>query len=550
MMRLINYVCMSMAALAMLLSCDNYKPDSEEPPVDLEPKISVSPTAPDAIAAAAGAAVNVSLMANMDWKVSNVPDWLTVSPESGTASEYWQTIKIVAEENIADQRVATLTFSVDGASCNVKITQSQPVVEEVPSQTLFFESFKSSKGKFTIQDVNLPEELSCIWEYSADYECMKGTAFSNPANYESESWLISPEIDLTSETDAYLTFEHAGGYFGNASEEATLWVSKEGEDWKQLTIEAENYPESWTFITAGYWELDEYVGSRIKIAFRYSSTATKAGTWEIRNVSVLSGNYVKVDVPQVDPRTTQWMELPAMDDDAYGYYSHSFAKGRDIYRNYSFAWSQKDLVSVWVAYPLSKMYLEPVVERTDAWAYDPILGKELSSAPFSYYAGDYDRGHQLPSGDRLCCKEANEQTFYGTNIVPQMNAHNKTIWLNLENQIRSVAEASDTTYVVTGCVVDGSEEISEDSDHKSITVPVAFFKAILRYKKGSQDAVWAGAGFYTEHRSYESPALVPISMSIDELEEKTGLNFFVNLPAMIGEEEAQKIESATDSWWQ
>jgi hypothetical protein len=39
-------------------------------------------------------------------------------------------------------------------------------------------------------------------------------------------------------------------------------------------------------------------------------------------------------------------------------------------------------------------------------------------------------------------------------------------------------------------------------------------------------------------------------MSIDELEEKTGLDFFVNLPAMIGEEEAQKIESATDSWWQ
>lgn len=97
-MRLINCVCMSMTALAMLLSCDNYKPDYEEPPVDVEPKIFVSPTAPDAIAAAAGAAVNVSLMANMDWKVSNVPDWLTVSPESGTASEYWQTIKIVAEE--------------------------------------------------------------------------------------------------------------------------------------------------------------------------------------------------------------------------------------------------------------------------------------------------------------------------------------------------------------------------------------------------------------------------------------------------------------------
>ena len=213
-----------------------------------------------------------------------------------------------------------------------------------------------------------------------------------------------------------------------------------------------------------------------------------------------------------------------------------------IYRNYSFAWSQKDLVSVWIAYPLNKTYTQKNVDRTDAWAYDPVLGKKLSSAPFSYYAGDYARGHQLPSADRLCSTSANKQTFYGTNIVPQLNEHNEGIWSNLEGKVREIANSSDTTYVVTGCVVEGSEEITTDSDNKNMTVPVAFFKALLRYQKGAKTE-WTGAAFYTEHKNYTNKDLKAISMSIDELEELTGIDFFVNLPAKVGADTASAIES-------
>jgi endonuclease G len=259
-------------------------------------------------------------------------------------------------------------------------------------------------------------------------------------------------------------------------------------------------------------------------------------------VSVISGEYHEVEVPNVDPKKTQWMELPAMDKESYAYYSHSFSMNNKIYRNYSFAWSQKDLVSAWLAYPLNKTYTDKVVDRTDQWAYDPILGKDLSSAPFSYYAGDYARGHQVPSADRLCCRAANEQTFYGTNIVPQLNEHNEGIWSDLENRIRSVANASDTTYVVTGCVLEGSTIKEQDSDKKDITVPVAFFKAVLRYKSGDANA-WTAAGFYTEHKKYSSNDLKAVSMSIDALEEKTGMDFFVNLVGKIGADAAAAVEA-------
>ena len=544
-MKLIKFLPVLLATI-LAVSCGKDKPDVK--PVEKTPEIKVTPA--EATISAAGGSVSISLFANMDWNVKDIPSWLTVSPESGAGSNYKQTITLTADVNNGGMREATLAFNIDGASSSVKVKQSHGFSSDAPENALFFESFTKSIGSFTIKDITVPSQLPFIWEFTADYKCMKATAYHNASakNYTSESWLISPSIDIPTGTRSYFTFEHAGGYFGKASEEATVWISENEGDWEQLVIDSSAYPTSWTFVSAGNWDMTRYAGSTIQIAFRYSSTATKAGTWEVRNVSILSGQHEEVTIPTVDPTKTDWLELPAMDNADYGYYSHRFSMKDKVYRNYSFAWSQKDLVSVWLAYPLCKTYTDKVVDRTDAWNYDPILGPELSSAPFSYYAGDYARGHQVPSADRLCCREANEQTFYGTNIAPQLNEHNEGIWSNLENRIREIANASDTTYVVTGCVVEGSKELTEDSDGKTMTVPVAFFKAVLRYKKGDAN-VWTAAGFYTDHKNYggSNADLKAVSMSIDELEEKTGHDFFVNLAGKIGSDEAAAVEAQKPS---
>lgn len=546
-MKIRNLIMASLAVLMTLVACEKERKPGGKP-LEITPEIKVTPAEPGVVAASGGT-VTLTLTSNKDWAVAEVPEWMTVSPESGEASYSSQTVTVTVEKNEAGVREAILTFGIDGDSATVKISQNHSFGSDAPDGVLFYEKFDSGMGEFTIKDILVPEQMPCVWEFSSDYVCMKATAFKNPNNYASESWLISPDIEIPAGIKAYFTFEHAGGYFGTPSNEATVWVSKDGGDWEQLVIDSKAYPTSWTFISAGDWDITGYAGSTIKIAFRYSSTATKAGTWEIRNISVISGENAPVEVPEVDPTKVDWMELPAMDNDAYNYYSHSFSMNKEVYRNYSFAWSQKDLVSVWMAYPLSKTYTAKVVDRTDAWNYDPILGPELSVAPFSGYAGDYARGHQVPSADRLCCREANEQTFYGTNIIPQLNEHNEGIWQNLENSIRDIANASDTTYVVTGCVVEGSEIIETDSAGKNITVPVALFKAVLRYKASDSKNVWTAAGFYTEHKNYGSKSsdLKAVSMTIDELEEKTGMDFFVNLAGLIGAEEAAAVEAQEPS---
>lgn len=250
--------------------------------------------------------------------------------------------------------------------------------------------------------------------------------------------------------------------------------------------------------------------------------------------------------------STSWMELPALDNPDLGYYTHSFKMNGTYYRNYSFGWSQEDRIALWVAYPLCTFYTNGNVGRTDAWDLDPLLG-DLSAAPFTGYCGSYARGHQLPSADRQCCYEANAQTFYGTNMTPQLNAHNSGIWAELENKVRKIANGSDTTYVVTGVIISPSSKKEEDSFGKEVTVPDAYFKTLLRYSKSSTLGQWNAAAFYLEHRKYEGGITKSHSMSIDDLEELTGIDFYANLPAMVGESMAKRIEAADPAgvalWW-
>lgn len=264
---------------------------------------------------------------------------------------------------------------------------------------------------------------------------------------------------------------------------------------------------------------------------------------------------------------TGWMELPAIPEgmDAF---THSMTVGSVSTRNYSFLWDYDNLVAPWVAYPLSRWNVG-TGSRSDAWGLDPLLDEDKQPVlHFRGYSvgnsGRYDRGHQLPSADRPNIgtdpkKNPNAMTFYGTNMTPQLNGFNGGIWANLEGKVRSWAKGSDTLYVVTGCVVDYPKgetvKYALDNNGKKVTVPTAYYKAVLRYMKSSTFGYsgYSACAVWLDHKVYSTKTIdSSYSMSVDDLEEKLGIDFFVNLPAKVGEDVATRIEAEEPkdvAWW-
>lgn len=260
---------------------------------------------------------------------------------------------------------------------------------------------------------------------------------------------------------------------------------------------------------------------------------------------------------------TGWMELPAIPKgmDAF---THSMTVGSVSTRNYSFLWDYDNLVAPWVAYPLCKWNIGNNIKRTNAWGLDPLLPEGKQPVLYRGFSkgnnGWYARGHQIPSADRLTSYESNSMTFYGTNMTPQIqDGFNGDIWATLEGKVRSWANSSDTLYVVTGCVIDYPEgqtvKYALDNYGKKVTVPTAYYKVVLRYMKNSTVGYsgYSACAVWLDHKVYSTKNIdSKYSMSVKDLEKKVGMDFFVNLPAVVGEEMAAKIESENPSkvsWW-
>ena len=353
-------------------------------------------------------------------------------------------------------------------------------------------------------------------------------------------------------------------------------TAPEGHVWTLRLVGADGLDVDWAYIDPASGS-----GSMSSVTLSYgqndsgkSRTVTIVGKCgEVKyTVDVVQDAYKDdSEEPWTDPTEIQedriqpWMELPAMEDsDGLYFITNDMPVGPDKVRNYSYCWDPEALVARWVAYPLNEK-LSGSGSRTDAWGdeFSPNIDRKIprSMQPMLYkgFWSDnghrYDRGHQCPSADRLTSSSVNATTFRYTNMTPQQSEFNQGIWAALETRVRSWSYSFDTLYVVTGCVVDGSEDYAYDNIGAKVTVPAAYYKALLGYKSNNTIGItgsthgYTGIAFYFEHRNYSGDNYLNQAMTIKELEKRTGIDFFVNLEAAIGKERYEKVESTRDDWW-
>lgn len=160
-------------------------------------------------------------------------------------------------------------------------------------EPIFKASFASgSMEGFTIDNVSLPEGLSSVWEASSKYSCIVATGYDkgSSTNYATDSWLVSPEIDLAGQSTVYMAFDQALNYFSSldvAKTQATVAVREVGQtEWTTLTIPVHPTAQGFDFVNTGDINLSEWAGKKIQVGFHYISTTAKAGTWEFKNLVI------------------------------------------------------------------------------------------------------------------------------------------------------------------------------------------------------------------------------------------------------------------------
>ncbi len=223
--------------------------------------------------------------------------------------------------------------------------------------------------------------------------------------------------------------------------------------------------------------------------------------------------------------------------------------------NYITEWDYQKKSQRWSCYVLDKDYLAQHTTRYDSdtnqYPQDPLIPSSMQWAddPYSYNGQRLDHGHICPSADRLYAEDANYQTFFLTNMQPQFNAFNAGLWAVLEKKVRTIATTCDTLYVCKGGTIDEGTYGNYNKVYRrldnGLIVPRYFFMALLRVNNGTYSAI----GIWTDqvvNANDTGARLAQYAISIDELEARTGLDFFCNLPDKI-EDSVEK--AVTPSAW-
>lgn len=219
----------------------------------------------------------------------------------------------------------------------------------------------------------------------------------------------------------------------------------------------------------------------------------------------------------------------------FNYYPTS-TTGVVIERNwYAFSYSEEHEQSEWVAYILDVSNTKGKDLKRPYFNQDPLVSSQ-SADWRNYKNSGYDRGHLVPAGDMKFSEEAYNDTFFTSNISPQLKEFNSGVWNRLENKFRYWASKYSSLYVITGGVLKGDLKGSIGSE--KVSVPSYFYKIGMAY---DEDEGYKMIGFLLPHEASDE-ALYKFVVSVDSIEKLTGIDFFKELQDDL-EEDLEKNDS-------
>ena len=317
---------------------------------------------------------------------------------------------------------------------------------------------------------------------------------------------------------------NGGGFIIRVKADGT-WQASSSETWCTLSRTSGNGNGS----ISGYMKANTGAERSVIITITAGKEEAKF------TLKQLAGNGSNpVPDPEKPSGYASMLEIPALKGGSMNQFiTHTSKRNGKDYPTYSLEYSYKYKHSYWIAYRFDNT-TGGNVGRNEAYKPDPELPSQYAAKHNDYTNSGYTRGHLCASSDRQYSKEANQQTFYMSNISPQSgNGFNQSgsAWNTGEDKVQAwgynISRSTDTLYVVKGGTI--GEGMIKGYIKNEIAIPKYFFMAVL-FRSGDN---YKAIGFYMPHENLkddpDNKDPKKYLMSIDALEQETGIDFFHNL---------------------
>lgn len=336
---------------------------------------------------------------------------------------------------------------------------------------------------------------------------------------------------------------NGGGFIIRVKADGT-WQASSSETWRTLSRTSGNGNGS----ISGYMKANTGAERSVIITITAGKEEAKF------TLKQLAGNGSNpVPDPEKPSGYASMLEIPALKGGSMNQFiTHTTKRNGKDYPTYSLEYSYKYKHSYWIAYRFDNT-TGGNVGRNEAYKPDPELPSQYAAKHNDYTNSGYTRGHLCASSDRQYSKEANQQTFYMSNISPQSgNGFNQSgsAWNTGEDKVQAwgynISRSTDTLYVVKGGTI--GEGMIKGYIKNEIAIPKYFFMAVL-FRSGDN---YKAIGFYMPHENLKDDPdkkdPKKYLMSIDALEQETGIDFFHNLPDNI-ENTVEATYNVNDWQW-
>ena len=217
------------------------------------------------------------------------------------------------------------------------------------------------------------------------------------------------------------------------------------------------------------------------------------------------------------------------------------------FAHYSLCYRESYEQAEWSAYCLTEEELAKNANRSNDFRPDPEISTGSASLA-DYRKSGYDRGHLSPAADFAFDENAMSETFYMSNMSPQAGSFNRGIWKNLEAQVREWAGIFGRVYVVSGPILEKNAGEYKTIGENAVAVPEFYYKVLLAPlyadeadKTTPEDAESVLAlAFVFPNEKCEEP-LDFYETTVDEVEKRTGLDFFSLLEDSVEDEAESQL---------